>query len=106
MPKRSSSRRFIRLHHSVRYCCRGDIRRGRAKWLVLNFIWSQLATVIQKRSSLREEFLYLASHEYRYASGCKPLYSNRSSVYVRHDVLSPTQKDGCWYIRRVIFLQA
>lgn len=66
---------FIRLHNFVRYCSRGDTRRGRAKWLVLNFMWSQLSPAIQKRSGLRDQFLHAASREYRYEWGFSPLYS-------------------------------
>jgi hypothetical protein len=65
---------FIRLHNFVRYCCRGDTRKGRAKWLVLNFMWSQLSRAIQKRSALRDQFLHVASRESRYESGFSPLY--------------------------------
>ena len=38
-------------------------------------MWSQLSRAIQKRSGLRDQFLHVASREYRYESGCGPLYS-------------------------------
>jgi hypothetical protein len=66
---------FVRLHSFVRYCCRGDIRKGRAKWLVLNYLWSRIGPAIHKRSGLRDQFLHVASRESRYSSGLSPLYS-------------------------------
>jgi hypothetical protein len=72
---------FVYLHRFVRYCSRGDIRRGRAKWLVLNFMWAQLGPAVQKRSGLRDQFLHVADRESRYSAGCKLLYSGINQVF-------------------------
>jgi len=71
---------FYRLGRIVSYFSRGDIRRGYAKWLVLNFIWSQIGDSLTPRG-LRDNFRYIAERESSYERQFRPLYSAIRSVY-------------------------
>ncbi len=62
---------FYWLDRLVSYRARGDSRRGYARWIVLNFIWSHLGQPL-RRHEMRDKFRYAAerarSFEYELAS--------------------------------------
>lgn len=65
---------FFWLSRTVSYCSRGNIRRSYAKWLVLNFLWSQIRQEF-KRRELHESFRYVVEREYQHEREMRPLYS-------------------------------
>ena len=72
---------FVRLHKFVRYCSRSDKRKGRAKWLVLNFLWSQLGSRVNNRNGVRDKLLHVSERENKYASQCALLYRAIGSLF-------------------------
>lgn len=71
---------FYWLGRIVSYFSRGDIRRGYSKWLVLNFIWSQIGQSLRSRE-LRENFRYIVERENKYHRQFRPLYSAIKSIF-------------------------
>jgi hypothetical protein len=72
---------FFWLDRLVSYMARHDSRRGYARWLVLNFIWSQLAEHL-RRKEIREKFRYMAERGKRYELQFTPLYAMADMIFV------------------------
>lgn len=58
-----------------------DIRRGYAKWLVLNYLWSEIGNEL-KRPMLREKFRLTAERQYKYKELFKPLYRAIDEIFI------------------------
>ena len=71
---------FYRLFGMVSYAARGDIRLGYAKWLVINFVWSEIGHDL-RRQSAQSSFLYAAEREGSYWSVLKPFYKAIGEIY-------------------------
>lgn len=71
---------FYWLGRIVSYFSRGDIRRGYAKWLVLNFLWSQVGQSLRHREFC-ENFRYMVERENKYYREIRPLYSAIKSIF-------------------------
>jgi len=59
---------------------RGDIRRGYAKWLVLNYLWREIGQSLTQ-PLLRESFRYIAEREDKYEKELRPLYSAIEAIF-------------------------
>jgi hypothetical protein len=71
---------FFWLSRTVSYISRGDIRRSYAKWLVLNFLWSQIKREFKRRES-HENFRYVVEREYQHEREMRPLYSAIETIF-------------------------
>jgi hypothetical protein len=60
------------LDRIVSYWGRGDRRRGYARWLVLNFIWSHMGSFL-KRPEMRERFIRIAERKWYHEWELQPL---------------------------------
>jgi len=60
------------LDRVVKYWCRNDSRRGYARWIALNFLWTHLGQYM-RRPEFREKFRYAAERWNKYAHQIKPL---------------------------------
>ena len=71
---------FYWLSRIVSWFSSGNIRRGYAKWHVINFIWSQIGKFL-KRNEMHENFRYVAEREYKYRKQLKPFYSAINDIF-------------------------
>lgn len=67
-------------YYIIPYFSHGDYRRGYAKWLVVNFIWSQIGQALRKRE-LCEKFRYVAEREDKYCKQFNPLYRAIEAIF-------------------------
>jgi hypothetical protein len=71
---------FYWLDRLVSYWGRGDSRRGYARWVVLNFIWSRMGQSL-RRPEMRERFRRAAERSWTYDWELQPLYNIADSTF-------------------------
>jgi hypothetical protein len=71
---------FYWLHRIAAWFSQGDIRRGYAKWLVLNFMWAQIGSSL-RRPALRDNFRYIAERSNSYDKELKPFYKTIDATF-------------------------
>ena len=71
---------FYWLNRLVAYWGRSDSRRGYARWVVLNFVWSRLGQSL-RRPEMRERFRRAAERSAAYDWELQPLYQIADSTF-------------------------
>lgn len=57
------------------------LRRGYAKWLVLNYLWSRIGSKL-KRATYRERLRFIAERKYKYEKQFAPLYRAIDKIFI------------------------